>query len=151
MIALKLIDQTLTDFSFDMQSKYQQMDRLAVSFKEEFGYNQYNSKQLNIKYRENKSIIESVLDNKVLDEDYNKLLPIINKRSDNLRIMINELFIKVNKRSNKITIENLLNSYIHMTLNRLFKSKNRIYELVMYDFLRRYYASRIAKKSSIEI
>lgn len=151
MIALKLIDQTLTDFSFDIQSKYQQMDRLAVSFKEEFGYNQYNSKQLNIKYRENKSIIESVLDNNVLDEDYNKLLPIIKKRSNNLRIMINELFIKINKRSNKITIEYLLTSYIHMMLNRLFKSKNRIYELVLYDFLRRYYASKIARKSSIEL
>lgn len=65
--------------------------------------------------------------------------------------MINELFIKINKRSNKITIEYLLTSYIHMMLNRLFKSKNRIYELVLYDFLRRYYASKIARKSSIEL
>lgn len=47
-------------------------------------------------------------------------------------------------------MESLLSSYTHMSLNRLFISKNRIYELVLYDFLRRYYTSEIAKRKYTE-
>ena len=40
----------------------------------------------------------------------------------------------------------LMGSYIHMLINRLFKSKQRLHEMVIYDFLFRYYKSEIAKK-----
>ncbi|GHV23349.1 hypothetical protein FACS1894174_09080 [Bacteroidia bacterium] len=40
----------------------------------------------------------------------------------------------------------LLKSYIHMMLNRLFRSKNRMHEMVLYDFMFRYYTSGIAKE-----
>lgn len=32
-----------------------------------------------------------------------------------------------------------------MTMNRLFKSKNRLHELVIYNFLFRYYKAEIGK------
>ncbi len=32
-----------------------------------------------------------------------------------------------------------------MTMNRIFKSKQRVHEMVIYDFLYRYYSSNIAK------
>ncbi|MFK7749084.1 MAG: lantibiotic dehydratase C-terminal domain-containing protein, partial [Kordia sp.] len=43
-------------------------------------------------------------------------------------------------------INDLMGSYMHMLMNRLFKSKNRIHEMVCYDFLYRYYKSMIARK-----
>jgi hypothetical protein len=33
-----------------------------------------------------------------------------------------------------------------MMLNRLFRSKNRLHELVLYDFMNRYYKSELAKE-----
>lgn len=33
-----------------------------------------------------------------------------------------------------------------MTLNWLFRSKNRMHELILYDFMFRYYTSEIAKE-----
>lgn len=40
----------------------------------------------------------------------------------------------------------LMGSYVHMLMNRLFKSKQRMHEMVIYDFLYRYYKSELAKK-----
>jgi hypothetical protein len=42
-------------------------------------------------------------------------------------------------------IDTLLLSYIHMMMNRLFMAKNRMHELIIYDFIRRYYTSENAK------
>jgi len=46
----------------------------------------------------------------------------------------------------QIPLQALLTSIIHMSMNRWFRTKNRLYEMVIYEFLSRYYASEIAKK-----
>lgn len=46
---------------------------------------------------------------------------------------------------NQLNIQNYIASYIHMSMNRLFASENRLYELIIYDFLRRYYMLSINK------
>jgi thiopeptide-type bacteriocin biosynthesis protein len=73
MIALKLIDILLSNFLFDMERKQKLSERLSKSFKTEFGFNEFNAKQFNGKFRENKKIIEGVLNNKLADEVFNKL------------------------------------------------------------------------------
>jgi thiopeptide-type bacteriocin biosynthesis protein len=50
--------------------------------------------------------------------------------------------LRETKQSDKIS--DLLNSYIHMIMNRMFIAQQRKYELVVYHFLERYYTSRIA-------
>lgn len=144
MIALRLIDDLLSDFSFNLELKQKFITNLSQSFKMEFGFNQHNSKQLNAKYRENKSVIESVMNSNVECDHFVKLCREIKLRSISLKPVVSQIQIK--SKENKIDLENLLSSYIHMMLNRLFASKNRLHELVLYDFLKRYYTSEIAKK-----
>ncbi|CAM3660883.1 lantibiotic dehydratase [Sphingobacterium prati] len=43
------------------------------------------------------------------------------------------------------TAESLLSSYIHMFVNRLFMSDQRLYELVIYHFMMNFYRMRIGK------
>ncbi|MDR0295220.1 MAG: hypothetical protein LBH91_03380 [Prevotellaceae bacterium] len=43
----------------------------------------------------------------------------------------------------------MLSSYIHMTLNRLFRTQQRMHELVMYDYLFRYYTSMQARQKTM--
>lgn len=147
MIALKLIDCLLSDFSLDLHLKQQLLDKLSQSYKLEFGFNQYNSKQFNAKYRDNKNVIESVLNDKIIHGNFNKLCKLIKKRSLSLSPIVCQLQLKLKAQNKETKMESLLSSYIHMTLNRLFISKNRIHELVVYDFLRRYYTSEIAKNN----
>ena len=42
------------------------------------------------------------------------------------------------------TFERILSGVIHMTVNRLISSDQRLHELLMYDFLHRHYTSCLA-------
>ena len=44
------------------------------------------------------------------------------------------------------TVSELASSYVHMHLNRMFRSAQNAQEMVLYDFLARTYDSRLAKE-----
>ena len=149
MIALKLIDVLLSDFLFDTKKKQKLLEQLSKSFKAEFGFNEFNAKQFNSKFRDNKKIIESVLNNNITEENFIKLYKPVIKRSKDLKPIVKQLYSKTEKSKESDVIDSLLSSYIHMTMNRLFMTKNRMHELILYDFLRRYYTSENAKAKKI--
>lgn len=136
MTALKLINSLFDDIGYDLDKKYDSITRMSESFKMEFGFNMYNSKQLNQIYRDRKKQIESSLN----IADQNPVLmeagKIVAKRSKAIRKLLG---------TGEMLPHNNLSSYIHMSMNRLFRSKNRVHELLIYDFLSRYYKSEIAK------
>ncbi|GHU73559.1 hypothetical protein FACS189413_18040 [Bacteroidia bacterium] len=144
MAALKMIDAFLSDFSLDINRKHQLMNQLSDSFKSEFGFNQHNAKQFNTKFRENKPIVESVLNDTISDEGFLLISKLIKRRSKQFQPVVQQITDKLRQEKSDI-LTNLLISYIHMTLNRLFRSKNRIHELIIYDFMYRYYTSELAK------
>ncbi|MGC3977419.1 MAG: thiopeptide-type bacteriocin biosynthesis protein [Paludibacteraceae bacterium] len=145
MIALKMTDALLNDFSYDLQAKQVFTEKMSDSYKLEFGFNQFNSKQFNSLFRDNKNNIESVLNNKISENEFKKLYIYINKRSKELKTIVEKIVTITNNKKTKISLDNLISSYIHMNLNRLFISQNRTYELILYDFLNRFYKSEIAK------
>ena len=131
MIALKMIDGFLDVTGCDIILKCHYLSLLNVAYKKEFGYDKYNSKQLNELYRNHKKIIEQVLDENHGNILPSKVLSIIEERNRGL--------VDILKECDKKTLNVL--SYIHMTMNRLFVSDNRTYELLIYNFLYRYYNS----------
>jgi thiopeptide-type bacteriocin biosynthesis protein len=143
MIALKLINELLSDFGLNMEEKQKLMENLNKSFKAEFGFNEYNSKQFNSKFRENKKLVESVLNNTLNENAFIPLLQPIKKRTKALMSVITQI---KNKSGKDEKVNELLKSYLHMTLNRLFRSRNRQHEMVLYDFMFRYYTSELAKQ-----
>ena len=146
MIALKIIDCFLSDFKLQLEEKYEIVEYLSFLFKREFGFNQYNSKQFNSKYRFNKNIVESVLDNTIADQYFFSMCNLITVKSQKVEQLMSNFMRKLEKdkkAENRMT--NFIYSHIHMSLNRLFISQSRMYELVLYDFLKRYYASQIAR------
>jgi thiopeptide-type bacteriocin biosynthesis protein len=141
-IALTMIDSLLSDFSYTINQKLSLLSALSLSFKQEFGFDEFNSKQFNVKYRENKGIIESVMSRNV-DSTMSSLINIIEQKSYENRIVTALILDKIHISSK--SLDELLSSYIHMMLNRLFRSRNRTHELILYDFMKRYYESSIAK------
>lgn len=146
MIGLRLIDEILSNFSYDFQKKKNIMSFISNSYKKEFGFNDKNSKQFSLKYRENKKNIELILTKEVNNENFMQIISDINNRSLCFAPIINSINNKLLEHKN-YNLDILLSSYIHMTLNRLFRSKNRIYELLLYDFMYMYYSSEVAKAS----
>ncbi len=150
MIGLKLIDSFLDDFSLNVHQKQNLLKSLMIAFKKEFGFDSYNSKQLNSKYRENRKIIESVLDEKIEEKSFISLFPVVRKRSKELKPIVSVIKQKTILYGMTDYENSFIGSYIHMTLNRLFKSRNRQYELLVYDFMYRYYTSKIAKNDNMK-
>lgn len=143
MITLKLIDELLSNFCCKIDKKQDMMGKISQSFKNEFGFKNLYLKQFNVKFRENKMIIESVLNNTLNEQEFVTLYSPIKKRTVKLLPIIEQI---KNKLKNNNDIDDLLRSYLHMTFDRVFLSKNRIHEMILCDFMFRYYSSKIAKE-----
>lgn len=144
MIGLKLADELLNDFDFDQNKKQELISVVSNSFKSEFGYTN-KSELFKKKYRLNKKDIESVLNDDLQNEKFSQF---IYKRSVNIKSLLRE----IDKENNKFNIvkERLVIDLIHMSLNRLFISKNRVHELILYDFLNVYYKGKISRLKTLK-
>lgn len=148
MIALFLNDKLLSDFNFTIKQKKDLMTSISEALKVEFGFNQFNSKQFNIKYRANKFTIESILNNNTIDDYFKVLAKLVCNRSIKMKPIISNIqHVSIIKRLN---IQNYVENYIHMTMNRLFIKDARMYELIIYDFMKRYYTSKIVINNQLE-
>ena len=142
--SLRLIDDILTAFDFNLQDKRNFMLELSENFKKEFGFIAHTyTKQLNDKYRVNRTIIDNCFEKDSSIKEYEIILK---QRIDNLKPQAKQI-IKGYFDKN-INLNEHINSLIHMTMNRLFRSSNRIYEMIIYDFLFRHYKSLYARESN---
>lgn len=149
--ALKSIDCILDCFQFKIEDKLSLLERLKDSFGREFEINRPLKDLLNKKFSGKWKEIERIFNNKLESETI--LKPIFdhlqNHKDALCPIAIMVLDILKENHSN-INTNDLLASYIHMMMNRIFRSKQRIHELVLYDFLFRYYKSAIARLKASE-
>lgn len=141
--SLCLLDQFLSDFGYSISSKRELMELASCSLKSEFGFKKKENILLNNKYREYRNILNCVMNRESLDNiNIKYLFSIVKSRSFYMKNHIER--IKLISDSNGLNIQEFVPSYIHMTMNRLFKAQNRLYELVIYDLLKRYYIQQLA-------
>lgn len=140
LIAAKMIDSLLVDFTYDLQQRKVFLESMVNLIKWS-RFNEFNAKQFNVMYREYSHELEEVLWDKKVDEGYKALYDILKFRSNALKSVVQQLIGANDSREMQI----LLSSYIHMMLIRLFRSKNRQYELIVYNFMSRFYSSWIAR------
>jgi thiopeptide-type bacteriocin biosynthesis protein len=147
MISLLLIDSYLSLFRFKIKEKKSFLLILDELHKKEFGFNEFNAKSFNTMFRNNKSILESVMYAKVDDQNFNTMVKYVKDSSERMRPEIDKIYFKMKR--GKMNLFPVLSSLIHMSLNRLFIEKNRTYELVLYDYMRRFYSSEFVKSNKI--
>ena len=153
LFGLRAVDSLLSDFRYSMEEKYDLVTRLRESFGSEFGMNRPLKEQLEKKYRADRKEIEDLMDPST-DKD-SVMLPLfelITQKSQAGRPIAEEVLkLYNNKAPNPFFLNDLMSSYSHMMVNRLFKSKQRLHEMVLYDFLHRYYKSEIARQKYAKI
>ena len=146
IISLLLIDSVLTSFSFNDQKRKEFFTELSESYKKRFGFTHHEQKkQLDAKFRTHKSII-----NNCMEAEETGILPvhfrtIIKKRQFILLDIARQITEIINEKNETRLLNSIISGIIHMTMNRLFRSKANLYELVIYDFMHRYYVSKIAR------
>jgi thiopeptide-type bacteriocin biosynthesis protein len=139
--AMRSIDALMNDFNLSLLSKLELAKKISEQFYNEFGSNPALQKNLNKKFNSLRKEIFSHMD---LQQDFNNDITEISEIFKHRSIQNKEIVARILNNiatQNKKTLSDLLVSYFHMSINRLFISQQRKYELVIYHFLERYYTS----------
>lgn len=98
-------------------------------FSKEFSINKSTKKQIDIKFRENTTIMEEYFNN-------TEIMAILNRRNKDT------ILLNIEHKST-VKLKELLWSIIHMTVNRVILDRPRLHELVLYGLLSKYYKRQI--------
>ncbi|GGX07884.1 thiopeptide-type bacteriocin biosynthesis protein [Aquimarina muelleri] len=143
LFVVKAIDSLLNSFGYENKEKLDLVSQNSLAFKREFHADKALNKQLDKKYRGLKSKLSLFLERDYIQEDYSVLDQIIDYKAKRSRSAIQNIRDKYQKKELEMPLDDLLSSYIHMLVNRAFRSKQRFYELVCYDFLLRYQKTQV--------
>jgi thiopeptide-type bacteriocin biosynthesis protein len=147
LFGLRAIDSLLDCFEYEDPEKLALLDILKTGFGNEFGMSRPLKKQLDDKYRrEREKIDDFMVFTAQENPDYEPILDVLKQRFHQTVPIAKEILKHKEADTLEMQLNNLMGSYIHMLMNRLFKSNNRMHEMVCYDFLYRYYRSMIARK-----
>lgn len=143
LFALASTDRLLKDFKLSLEQKKDLLLDLNRNFGNEFGKDKKTAQQLSEKYRMHRGRIKSLLEKE--DETTNmELINILDKRSESSQLAIRAILKLYESGKAEVSKVELLSSLIHMSMNRIFRNNNRMHEMVLYDFLFRYYKSELA-------
>ncbi|ADB36957.1 lantibiotic dehydratase [Spirosoma linguale] len=138
--AMQSCDSLLADFNVDTREKVNLLRHLQEQFLAEHQADRTLRQQLNARFRSEHDRIAYDLSGH--QSTGNSTTSILVERSTLLRPCVRDITSKCPSSS----IPDLLASYMHMSLNRLFVSQQRTQEMVIYHFLARYYESQQARR-----
>lgn len=137
-LAFVWVDTILDAFGLDPNQKWELIKKMSDAYMKEFGFNEHNIKPLAKRYRNLSITITQLMQGQSLDNASNHV--------------ICENQLKIKKLLVAIDVEQLnLSSLLHMSMNRLFASQNRLNELVLYYCLERYYRKEVKKQQNQDI
>ena len=70
-------------------------------------------------------------------KEYSALINLLSDKKQHLKQVSNDVIDGL--KQEQVSLEDLLASHIHMSVNRLFRDKQRLHELVCYSCLYRFY------------
>lgn len=131
-LAFVWVDLIMDVFGLDINQKWGLIKKMSDAYLKEFGFNEHNIKPLAKRYRHLSVTITQLMQGQSLD---NASFHVIKENQN-----------KIKKSVKSIDVEQLnLTSLLHMSMNRLFASQNRLNELVLYYCLERYYRKEVKK------
>lgn len=141
---LQMIDDLFEEFEISLTHRQEFIHNIQLQFKEEHNIGKDNTKKLDQLYRNYRMEISLFLGEKQEPLYLEGLLEIIKTREEETKI-IKTILSKI-KQNSTVTSLDLISSLIHMNINRIFRSQQRQYEMLCYDFMNRYYKTRLARK-----
>lgn len=149
LFALLLMDNFFDIMSLSLSDKMNFSKKAKDEFSKEFNIDSNFNKQLSNKYRTNRAEIYYFLNLKKntpnISNDNLQIVEMIDSFNKKISTIANKLENVKSKGKLQVDFYNLVFSLIHMSINRLFQTNNRLNEMVCYDFLYRYYESIYAR------
>ncbi|MPQ47432.1 hypothetical protein GCQ56_10490 [Marinifilum sp. N1E240] len=144
-LGIRIIDTFLSEFKLSDKDKIEFLELWFNGLGKEFGYDRNLKIQLDKKFRKMRKEIDLLFDNSMWPENFRNMLDLYTKE---IRSGVNELMINSLSKKEKISI---INSLCHMAINRLFRSKQRLSEFVIYGLMIKMLKSNLKKKSNLEL
>ena len=130
LMAIVTVDQWLTWFGYDTSGKHRWMQTIREKFYQEFAVDKVGKRKIDARYRAYQDRIATELQ--------------ANHQEDKqLRQLITQI---KQTHTSEVSLDQLVGSYIHMHINRLISADQRLHELIVYDFLARYYKSVLVRR-----
>jgi lantibiotic biosynthesis protein len=145
--ALKCLDSLMKDFGLSLKDRYTLMSELSQDFIKLFNLDKEFTLQLDHKFRKERKYVNHYLNPKepfAAEEPF--LSELIDIRSEALKPIFESLITFEKNNLLLIKRTDLLKDVIHLVMNRLLPTKQRVFELVLYYFLSEYYHSAIAQE-----
>lgn len=139
-IAIKGTDILLDEWSPSLKEKKILLKNLNAGLMSEFKIenNKRIKKKINSKYRNERKLLASILEE---DENFQEVSPIFSYRSKRSRKIIHNILNSLDA-ENEHSKFKLIGSHLHMYLNRLFINHSRAQEMIVYDFLYKFYNTK---------
>lgn len=144
----------MKNFELDKEKLYFLISSSQQSYFKEHGGQKELKLALDYKYRIYYKSINSILTYQAfetLNEEDQFIVATITNAEQIQAPIISAILEKRKLHDLKIDLYNFIQSVIHMHVNRLFKSKQRTYELLVYDFLQRSLKSIEARKQKSRV
>ncbi|KUY27761.1 thiopeptide-type bacteriocin biosynthesis protein [Elizabethkingia ursingii] len=135
IVILFYIDQLFSQIGLSITQKLQWIKDYNASFKEEFHADKLLNQQLNKKYRLFYPKFLDFLQSSEFSETRYVILENLYLSGDALQNICN----LHNEHYYSRSLQFFFQSIFHMAINRLFISQQRLFEMVLYDYLYRYY------------
>lgn len=145
LYTLKSIDMFIHQFGLDENQKLTFYKTNALAYKTEFGVGKTTKLSLDKKYRNSKVKLDGIMNLDQLELDQQGILEILTKRKDRMTPGIELLLAHQKSNTLALNLNDLLSSFIHMHVNRIFRNQQRFYEMLGYDFLSRYQSSKVKR------
>ncbi|MCY0968899.1 thiopeptide-type bacteriocin biosynthesis protein [Chryseobacterium wangxinyae] len=137
IFSIFLIDQILNKLNLEITEKLAWIKDLNDAFKEEFNADKNLNNQLDKKYREFKPKLINFLQS---DEFSDERIAIV-LHTEECDAALQNILQHLQNDAVGISLQTFFSSIFHMNINRLFVSDQRLFEMVIYDYLLRYYKS----------
>lgn len=137
IVSVFYIDRILEKLGLPLDEKLKWIEDSNRAFKQEFNADKILNGQLDKKYRSFKIKYSDFLDH----DEYKYFRDTIISETDSL----NDTIKIISEKSDNIFLQRFFESIFHMNINRLFISNQRVFEMVIYDYMYRYYKSECFK------
>ena len=130
LMAIVTVDQWLTWFEYDTSGKHRWMQTIREKFYQEFAVDKVGKRKIDARYR-------AYQDHIAIELQAN------HQEDKQLRQLITQI---KQVHTSGVSLDQLVGRYMHMHINRLISADQRLHELIIYDFLARYYKSVLARR-----
>ncbi|WP_228451483.1 thiopeptide-type bacteriocin biosynthesis protein [Chryseobacterium rhizoplanae] len=139
IVSLFYIDEVLTQLNLSVQEKLDWIKDFNIAFKQEFNADKRLNSQLDKKYREFKPKYVDFTQSEEFLEERNIIISNIEESNSALQ----DIIYHNENQSLGMSLQSFFSSIFHMNINRLFISNQRLFEMIIYDYLLRYYKMKL--------